>query len=43
MHPLNVVAVVVEKDVDCFEEKIAFCFLKPNRLVSVVPEIKLLR
>ena len=43
MHPLNVVAVVAEKDVDSFEEKIVVCFLKPNRMhplnvVAVVAE-----
>ena len=44
MHPLNVVAVVAEKDVDSFgEEKIAVCFLKPNQMhplnaVAVVAE-----
>ena len=42
-HPLNVVAVVGEKDVDSFEEKIVVCFLKPNQMhplnvVAVVDE-----
>ena len=44
LHPSNIVAVVVEKDVDSFEEKkIVVCFLKPNQLhpsniVAVVVE-----
>ena len=39
MYPLNVVAVVAEKDVDSFEEKEnRRCFLKPNQMppLSVV-------